>query len=97
MSEKPQICFVDCFQLQKVAVAVQILSVLRASEGGSGSSNYKSGVAHIICGDLLFIRLSLWTRAQLELQWVQIASDEFPLGFSSASEGNQKSDGAQVK
>ena len=49
VSERRQICFVDGFELQQLAVVVQILSVLRASEGGSGSSNCKSEVSHIIC------------------------------------------------
>ena len=38
VSDRRQICFVDGFERQQVAVAVQILSVLRASDGGSGSS-----------------------------------------------------------
>ena len=47
--DRPRICFVDGFEFQKVAVSVQLLSVHRISEGGSGSSNCKSEVTHIIC------------------------------------------------
>ena len=49
VSDRHQICFVDGFELQKAAAAVQSVSVFRASEGGSGSSNCKSEVSHIIC------------------------------------------------
>ena len=43
---------------------------------------------HMFVLAVRFSRLSLWTRAQLQFQLIQIASDEFLLGLSSASDGN---------
>ena len=39
------------------------------------------------CGVLS--RLGLQTRDQFQFQWVQIASDELPLGLRSTADGNQ--------
>ena len=57
VSDRRQICFVDCFELRQVAVAAQMLSVLRASDGGSGSSIVNPNCPTSFVWNLPFVQL----------------------------------------